>query len=675
MNSLKMRPYLRPTFLVLALFFLLIAPEARAEGPDWRSQGIVYNASSPQAKVHTVPIRAVKMGEGFWSARMRTNVEQSIPSLLQLLESHGVVDNFRRLSSRKAAGRRGPLYTDSDIYKWMEAVAFVLQSGDQPALRAKLGQIIDEVVAAQEPSGYLNTYYVQERESLRFTEMHRSHELYCLGHLLQAGIAYYRATGETKLLDVGRKYADYLVQNFGPDKKPALTGHPELEMALVELYRTTGERRYLEFAGYLLGGDRMRLNLTDDQVRYMFSGIPFTSHRKFEGHAVRALYASSGATDYFAETGDEKYLRALAILWRDLVDRKMYVTGGVGSRAAGESFGDPYELPNATAYAESCAAIANMMWNWRLLLVSGEARFADVLERSLYNGVNSGMSLSGKLYCYRSPLESAGEDVRASWYDTTCCPPNLERTFASIPGYLYGTSPTGVYLHLYHSSTLDWRLEDGTGLSLVEETDYPWNDTISIMVKPAQPTEFSVFLRIPGWTQKAKVTVNGQPAQPPAKPGEYLEIHRVWKTDDKIRLTLDMSPRVVTANPRVRDDLGRIALERGPLVYCLEQLDLVAQDSVSDISLPLGPVPARGFTTEFRPDMMGGIVVIKHKGIAASKPFSEEPLYRAWSKGGSKGSNEVELTFIPYYAWANRLPSPMEVWVPYTAESPLSKAR
>ncbi len=297
------------------------------------------------------------------------------------------------------------------------------------------------------------------------------------------------------------------------------------------------------------------------------------------------------------------------------------------------------------------------------------------MERALYNGVNSGMSLSGKLYCYRNPLESAGEDVRAPWYDTTCCPPNLERTFASIPGYLYGTSPAGVYLHLYHSSTLDWHLEDGTGLSLVEETDYPWNDTIRVTVKPAQPTEFSVFLRIPGWAQKAKVTVNGQPAQPPAKPGEYLEIHRVWKTDDKIRLTLDMSPRVVMANPRVREDLGRVALERGPLVYCLEQLDFVAQDSMSDVSLPLGPDPARGFSTEVRPDMMGGIVVIKHKGIAAPKPLSEEPLYRAWSKGGSKGSHEVDLTFIPYYAWANRLPSPMEVWVPYTTESPGSRGR
>jgi DUF1680 family protein len=362
----------------MRLFILLglAATFACAQSGDdsWRSQGVIYVGHSPYVKLHSVPIHAVRMDHGFWSARMRINVERSIPTMLQELEEHGVVDNFRRLSGRKQAPRRGPRYTDSDIYKWMEAVAYVLQSGDRPDLRATVDRLTDEILAAQEPSGYLNTYYVDDRKGKRFTEMYLSHELYSLGHLLQAAIAYYRATGDRKLLEGGIRFVDYIVENFGPAKRPALTGHPEFEMALVELYRTTGQRKYLDFAGYLLSGvERERLHLTDGQVQYMFSGIPFTSRRQFEGHAVRAMYASSGATDYYAETGDPAYWTTLERLWKDLVNHKMYITGGVGSREAGESIGESYELPNAQGYGESCAAIGNMMWNWRMLAVTGDA--------------------------------------------------------------------------------------------------------------------------------------------------------------------------------------------------------------------------------------------------------------------------------------------------------------
>ena len=372
---------------------------------------VVDTGKSPNVRLRPVPVSAVRMGEGFWKARMRTNVERSIPTMLDQLEAHGAVDNFRRLAGKKNIPRRGPLYTDSDIYKWMEAAAFALEAGPAPELEAKLDALIGEVLAAQEPSGYLNTWYVDDREKLRFTEQQRGHELYCLGHMLQAGIAYFRARGKRKLLDGGIRYANFLVENFGPGKRPALTGHPELEMAMVELYRTTGDRRYLEFAGYLLSGvERERLKLAERDLRYMFSGKPFTSRDRLEGHAVRAMYACSGATDYWAETGDAAYGRTLEALWQDMARRKMYLTGGVGSRAQGEAFGEPYELPNAQAYTESCAAIANMMWNWRMLAVTGEARFTDVIERALYNGINSGMSLDGTLYCYRNPLESTGRE-------------------------------------------------------------------------------------------------------------------------------------------------------------------------------------------------------------------------------------------------------------------------
>ena len=659
---------IRISSLVAAYLAFAIAAFAQTENEAWKAQGIINTSASPKAKLHSVPIRAVTMGDGFWAARMRTNVEESIPTLLALLEEHGVVDNFRRLSGRKNQGRRGPLYTDSDLYKWMEAVAFVLQSGDRPQLRETLDKLIDDVLAAQEPSGYLNTYYVGERAKLRFSEMYRSHELYCLGHLLQAGIAYYRATGNRNLLDGGIKYADYVLHTLGPEKKPALTGHPEFEMALVELYRTTGDKRYLDFANYLFTGEKLRLQLTDDQVKYLFSGIPFISRTELEGHAVRALYGCSGATDYYLETGDGDYGETLDRLWKDLVERKMYITGGVGSYAEGESVGIAYDLPNERAYAESCAAIANFMWNWRMLAVKADAPYADLMEQALYNGINSGMSLSGTLYCYRNPLESRGdEDIRQPWYDTTCCPPNLERTFASLPGYLYSTSPAGVYVNFYHASTLDWRLEDGTGLKLVQRTKYPWDGDITLMVSPAKPATFTLYLRIPSWSSKAVVTLEGKAAPGKPKPGEYFAIHREWNGESTVRLQLDMTPRFVAANPLVREDYGKVAVQRGPLIYCLEQVDQEDRASIFDVALTASSAPNWGFTSEFRPDILGGIVMLEHKGRAAAKPLSEEPLYHSLEKTPPSEGKEVNLTFIPYYAWANRVQGAMEVWIPYAA--------
>jgi DUF1680 family protein len=620
---------------------------------DWRDQGVIYLDHSPHAAMHPVPIRSVKLGAGFWQERRRVNVERSIPTMLELLEAHGIVDNFRRLSGRKDAPRKGPLYTDSDLYKWMEAVAFVLQSGDVPKLRATLDAIIDDIRAAQEPSGYLNTNYVGDKVPLRFTEMYRSHELYCLGHLLQAGIAYYRATGDRKLLDTGIRFVDYLSANFGPEKRPLLTGHPELEMALVELYRTTGNRAYLNLAGYLLSGvETERLHLKPSQVSYMFSGIPFTSRTIFEGHAVRAMYASSGATDYYLETGDPLYRKTLDSLWADLTNRKMYITGGVGSRSDGEAFGDPYELPNSQAYTESCAAIGNMMWNFRMLAASGESRFADIMERALYNGINSGMSLDGTLYCYRNPLASDGEKIRNEWYDTTCCPPNLERILASLPGYFYSTGKDGLYVNFYHDSELNWQ-----GLKVTQKTNYPWSGDVEFTVTPESTREFTMFLRIPAWSHNSSVQLNGSTT--PARPGQYLALHRTWRPGDQFTLRLDMTPHLIAANPRISEDTGKAALQRGPLIYCLEQPDQTAR--IPDLSLIN---PTANFANEFRKDLFGGVVVLKHAGAAYDQPSDREPLYETLDQAGRRKMNPVSLTFIPYYAWANREPSAMEVWVP-----------
>jgi len=633
----------------------------------WKSQPVLDVSRSPQAKVHGVPVRAVRMRSGFWSERRRVNVEKSIPSLYELFEANGIIDNFRRLSGRKNVPRRGPLYTDSDVYKWMEAVAFALQSEDRPELRALFDRVADDVLAAQEPSGYLNTYYQDERRALRFTEMHRGHELYCLGHLLQAAIAYYRATGNRRLLDGAAKYADYVVANFGPDKKPALAGHPEIELALVELYRVTGQKKYLDFAGYILRGDGARLNLSPAQMVYAFSGRPFTGRTRLEGHAVRAMYACSGATDYFLETGDPTYWATLQTLWRDMVGRKMYITGGVGSRQGDEAFGEPYELPNQLAYTESCAAIGNFFWNWRLLAATGDARYTDLMERTLYNGVNSGMSLDGTLYCYRNPLALTGDPedrIRNPWYTTTCCPPNLERVLASLPGYLYGTSPDGIWVHLYHSSELDWHLDDGTPVQLTQTTNYPWDGTVDITVNAPEAAEFTVHLRIPGWASLARVTVNGTPVMQLVRPGTYHAVKRLWKRGDRLRIAMPIAAQLMAANPRVADDIGKVAAQRGPLIYCLEGIDQPDAASLLDVTLAPPGLFDRGFTEELRKDLLGGVLVLHRAGRVASVPLSDEPLYRPAAEASLRVMREVVLTFIPYYAFANREPTPMVVWVP-----------
>ena len=642
---------------VAVVVMLGMAAAGRAAEPAWRSQGILHVEDSPHAKLKSVPVSAVRMGEGFWAPRLRVNVERSLPTLLQLLEEHGVVDNFRRLTGRKQVPRRGPLYTDSDLYKWIEAAAFVLQSEDRPQLRAQIDALVDDIVAAQEPSGYLNTYYVEDRARLRWTEMQRGHELYCLGHMLQAAIAYARAGGSRKLLEAGIKFVNHLAADFGPGKRPLLTGHPEFELAVIELYRVTRDPRHLELARYLLSGvERERLKLRDSEVRYMFSGKPFTERTQLEGHAVRAMYASSGATDYFLETGDAAYWKTLERLWRDMVTTKMYLTGGVGSRASGEAFGEPYELPNRQAYTESCAAIGNMIWNWRMLAATGQARFTDVLERALYNGVNSGMSLDGTLYCYRNPLELGLEKIRNPWYDTTCCPPNLERILASLPGYMYSTSADGVYVHLYHSSTLDWK-----GYRLEQRTRYPWEGAVEITVTPEQPREFTVFLRIPGWSPGASVRVNGQPWKAAIRAGEYLPMRRNWQAGDRILLTLEVKPRLTAANPRVAEGGGRAAVEFGPLVYAAEQADQQGIPSVFDAALTADPRPR----ATWRPDLLGGIVLIEHQAAVAEKSLTEEPLYQPLAAAAARRSRPATLRLIPYYAFANRGPSEMQVWLRY----------
>ena len=642
---------------------------AGATGPQWADEGVLYVDKSPHAKLRNIPIHAVTIREGFWGVRREVNVTKSIPTMEALLKANGRMTNFLRLAGKSNEPQKGPVYSDSDIYKWTEAVGFALQSGDIPNLREQADQMIKEVVAVQEPNGYLNTYYVGDKAKDRMQpDIQRwGHELYNIGHLIQGAIAYYRGTGDPTLLNAGIRFVDdFLLPNFGPEpnKKPIFSGHPEIEMALVELYRTKGDKRHLELAGYILHGDE-RISEPPHAYVYHFCGIPFTSRTHLEGHAVRAMYACCGATDYYMETGDASYRKTLDTLWEDLVTRQMYVTGGVGARSQGEAFGDPYELPNSTAYGESCAAIGNMMWNWRMLTATGDAKYADVIERALYNGINSGMSLDGTLYCYRNPLAfdpSGGDHIRNPWYDTTCCPPNLERTFASLPGYMYGTSSDGLYFHLYENSALDWHLENGTGIKIEQKTGFPWKGAIQLEVSPAKPTEFTCYFRIPGWSKSAEVRVNGK-AISGTTPGEYLAVRRKWSAGDTVELQFNMTPHVLEANRRVVEDYGRVAVQRGPLVYCLEQLDQPEGVSLQDVSLNLRKSGAPEFQEEYRSDLLGGVVVLKHAGDVDVQSSTGDKLYSSYTAAQPK-TKQVELSFIPYYAWANRAATPMQVWTP-----------
>jgi DUF1680 family protein len=654
----------------LAGFFDVGAAAALA----WQYQGVINTANSPYAKLHSVPVRAVPIEEGFWSKRRKTNVGRSIPTMRVELENHGRMDNFRRLVGKSTAPQKGPYFSDSDIYKWIDAVGWALQSDAMPELRRTTESMIREVVAVQEPNGYLNTYYQNDRVSLRMSQHDQEvgHEMYCLGHMLQGAIAYYRGTGDSTLMDAGaRMVENFVLPNYGPgpNQKPIISGHPEIEMALIELYRTTGKRQYVDLAGYILHGDD-RWTIEPERIVYMFCGTPFTSRTKLEGHAVRAMYACCGAADYYLETGDQAYWKTLNTLWEDLTRRQMYITGGVGARAQWEAFGAPYELPNAQAYGESCAAIGNMMWNWRMLAASGEAKFADVIERALYNGINSGMSLDGTTYCYRNPLAfdpahfdgfRGSPNIRNPWYDVTCCPPNIERTFSSLPGYFYSTSKDGLYVHLYDNSTLDWHLEDGTAIKVRQETNYPWDGAVKLSVSPAAPKDFTVYVRIPGWATNASVAVNGK-TQTGVKAGEYLAIRRSWNPGDAVTLNFPMTTEVVTSNPRVAEDRGKVAVRRGPMIYCMEELDQPKGVALADASISLSQ--SARFTSEYKADFLDGIMVLHHRGGVFEVSSAEEALYAPASLTPPRTRPE-DLTFIPYYAWANRQPCAMQVWTPY----------
>ncbi len=628
-----------------------------SQSPITDNGAVVVNTSGrPNAAHRPVPLGAVRFTDEFLAPRLRINHDVTIPSQFAHLEDTNRLRNFQRAAGDVEAPFEGIYFNDSDVYKWMEAAAWSLATEPDAALQAMLDDALQEVKDAQDSDGYLNTYFTFERAAERYSNLRDMHELYCAGHLLQAAVAHHRATGSSAFLQVAIRLADHLWDTFGPGKQPGAPGHEEVEMALVELFRDTGDDRYLRLADSFLSNRGLKPPLVGGSP-YHQDHLPFRELNHVTGHAVRALYLTCGAADVVAETGEAALLNALEAQWSNFHAKRQYVTGGAGARYEGEAFGDDYELPNDRAYAETCAAIASVMWNWRMLALDGDARFADDLETALYNGVLSGLSLDGQAYFYQNPLADRGHHRRQPWFGCACCPPNIARLLASLPGYLASTSEDGVWIHLYAANESRVSLSDGNSATVTVQTEYPWDGEVTLTLAPEQPAPFVLHLRIPAWCADASVRVNGEPVEAHPTPGDYFPLRRTWKTGDTVTLTLPMPVTLLAAHPHTANT-GRVTLRRGPLVYCIEAADHPGVD-VWDLQLPA----SAEWATEARPDLLGGVTVLKTTGILCDLQGWDDALYRPAHTPPAQ-TRETPLTAIPYYAWANRDPGPMQVWIP-----------
>ena len=569
-------------------------------------------------------------------------------------------------------------FNDSDVYKVIEGASYSLRLRPDPGLEKYVDEVIAKIAAAQEDDGYLYTAgtipTLAQKPTCcvsrpRWSDIASGHELYDLGHLYEAAVAHYQATGKRNLLDVALKSADLLTRVFGPGRRLDPPGHQEVEIGLVKLYRATGERKYLDQARFFL---EQRGNAAGHTLygAYNQDHLPVLQQTEAVGHAVRAGYMYSAMADVGALTGDAGYVRALGVLWDNVVSRKLYLTGGIGARRDGEAFGDDYELPNRTAYAETCAAIANAMWNHRLFLLHGDAKYLDVLERIVYNGVLSGVSLDGERFFYPNPLASDGERSfnmgqkgRSAWFDCSCCPTNVVRFLPSIAGYVYAQRERDVFVNLFVGGRGELSL-DGLALGIRQETRYPWDGRVRITLEPGRPAEFVLHVRVPGWAQGRPVpsdlyryaeagteaftlAVNGQPVKPEIVQG-FAVLRRTWKTGDAVELRLPMPVRRVLSHEKVAADAGRVALERGPVVYCAEAVD----NGGRAFNLVL-PDDAKLEARE-RPDLLGGVTVVTGRALAL-QPTDD---------GRSVVTREQDFLAVPYHVWAHRGDGEMAVWLP-----------
>lgn len=644
-------------------------------GTPRRGSGPVDASRSPWAVWKTLGSRAVTIDGGMWAKRQMVNRESAIPHGLRMLEGAGNLGNLRIAAGRADGRYRGPVFMDSDVYKWLEAAAYETARSPSDSLGAAIDAVIEVVAVAQGDDGYINSYYQVAEPGRRWTDFAHGHELYCAGHLFQAAVAHRRATGEEGLLQIARRFADCIDGVFGPGKRVATPGHPEIEMALAELYRETGERRYLDLARCfvdqrgrgLLGPGRY------NSSAYYQDRVPVREVTGVEGHAVRALYLTTGVADLYLETGEPALLEALNRQWHDLVSRKLYLTGGVGSRHLAEAFGQPYELPNDLAYCETCAAIASIMWSWRMLLATGQSRFADLIERTLYNAVLGGVSLDGERYFYVNPLASNGEAEhlsrggcrRKEWHLVACCPPNVMRLFATLGHYFATRDPAGLQIHQYGSARIAAELAPGRSVALRMESAYPWDGRVRLTLEEGAGDPWALSLRVPGWCGTPTTRVNDGEVDVAAGANGYLRLERAWKRGDSVEVELPMEGRLVEAHPWIESTRGCVAIERGPLVYCLEQTDhpdTRIADLEIDATAPL--------VSHWEGDLLDGVTVIRTSGVRVDTASWTDRLYRPVRTASVPARRRVDLTAVPYYAWANRGPGAMRVWVPRGAGSP-----
>ena len=652
---------------IAALFgvgLLLILHGCRPEPQDKAGAGPVVEDLGHDYPVQPVAFTDVKLTDQFWRPRIETNRTVSIPYAFGKCEETGRIDNFSIAGGLMEGEHKGDYpFDDTDAYKILEGASYSLSVHPDPKLEEYLDDLIARIAAAQEDDGYLFTCRTNKCERLRrwfgnerWEKLEGSHELYNMGHLYEAAVAHYRATGKRTLLEVATKNADFLCTVFGPGRLEKAPGHQVIEMGLAKLYVATGDERYLKLAKFFLdtrGPDGNPYNQSHKKVVEQDEAV---------GHAVRASYMYSGMADVAALTGDMQYLEAINRIWDNVVGRKLYLTGGIGATGSGEAFGKDYELPNETAYCETCAAIGNVMWNHRMFLFEGDAKYIDVLERTLYNGVISGVSLSGDLFFYPNPLASRGQHKRSPWFGCACCPGNITRFIASVPGYVYARSGDRLYVNLFVDGSGKVAMGRNT-VRIEQKTQYPWDGAVRMTVEPQRAGKFTLCVRIPGWAQnrpvpsdlyryadkceeKAGLKVNGKDAAYQMEKG-FACIERKWGKGDVVELNLPMPVRRVVAHEKVEADSGRVALERGPLVYCAEWPD--NEGKVLNLVLKEGAK----LTTEFRGDLLNGVAVITGKAMGLS--YGPD--------GTSTVSGEREFTAIPYYAWAHRGQGQMAVWL------------
>lgn len=615
-----------------------------------------------------VPFTSVKVTDKFWGQRLQASREVTIPLAFNKCEETGRYENFVKAAHPSDTYKvEGLSFDDTDVYKTIEGASYSLQTYPDKKLQKYIDSVLVIVAGAQEPDGYLYTARTMNPKhphnwagKERWVAVENlSHEFYNLGHMIEGAVAHYQATGKRNFLNIAIKYADCVCREIGngPQQKKYVPGHQIAEMALVKLYMVTGDKKYLDQAKFFLD----TRGYTSRKDAYSQAHKPVVKQDEAVGHAVRAVYMYSGMADVAAITGDSSYIKAIDKIWDNIVSKKIYITGGIGARHAGEAFGNNYELPNLSAYCETCAAIGNVYMNYRLFLLHGDAKYFDVLERTLYNGLISGVSLDGGSFFYPNPLSSNGKYSRKPWFGCACCPSNVSRFIPSLPGYVYAVKNDQVYVNLYLSNKAELKV-DKKKILLEQETGYPWNGDIRLKITQGNQ-DFTMKLRIPGWVrgnvlpsdlysyadnQKPayQVSVNGQTVESDVNDG-YLSIARKWKKGDVVEVHFDMIPRIVKANPKVEADHGRVAVERGPIVYCAEWPD--NRFNVHSILLNQHPQ----FKVTDKPELLYGIRQITTDAQALS-----------YDKAGKLVTKDVELTLIPYYAWAHRGEGDMEVWLP-----------